>query len=122
MIDYKDTLLLPKTSFPMRGNLPQNEQKQYKIWDETKIYEKMKLNRKDCENFTLHDGPPYANGNIHIGHALNKILKDIVVKYHYFDGKSIRFAPGWDCHGLPIEQKVEEKIGGQKKKELQKVS
>jgi isoleucyl-tRNA synthetase len=120
MIDYKDTLLLPKTSFPMRGNLPQNEQKQYKIWDETKIYEKMKLNRKDCENFTLHDGPPYANGNIHIGHALNKILKDIVVKYHYFDGKSIRFAPGWDCHGLPIEQKVEEKIGGQKKKELPK--
>jgi isoleucyl-tRNA synthetase len=120
MIDYKDTLLLPKTDFPMRGNLPQNEVKRYKKWDEQKIYDKMKTNRKDCESFTLHDGPPYANGHIHIGHALNKVLKDIIVKYHYFDGKSTRFTPGWDCHGLPIEQKVEEKIGGQKKKELPK--
>ena len=120
MIEYKDTLLLPSTSFPMRGNLPQKEPIQYKLWDEQKIYDKMKLNRKDCESFTLHDGPPYANGNIHIGHALNKILKDIIVKYHYFDGKSVRYVPGWDCHGLPIEQKVEEKIGGKKKKELPK--
>ncbi len=120
MIEYKDTLLLPKTSFPMRGNLPQNEPKQYKLWDEQKVYDKMKVNRKDCESFTLHDGPPYANGHIHIGHALNKILKDIIVKYHYFDGKSVRYVPGWDCHGLPIEQKVEEKIGGKKKKELPK--
>lgn len=69
----------------------------------------MKKNRVGCESFTLHDGPPYANGNIHIGHALNKILKDIINKFHYFDGKSIRYTPGWDCHGLPIEQKVEEK-------------
>ncbi len=120
MVEYKDTLLLPKTPFPMRGNLPQNEPKQYKLWDEQKIYDKMKVNRKDKESFTLHDGPPYANGNIHIGHALNKILKDIIVKYHYFDGKSVRYVPGWDCHGLPIEQKVEEKIGGKKKKELPK--
>jgi len=120
MVDYKDTLLLPKTTFPMRGNLPQNEPKQYKSWDEQKVYDKMKANRVDCESFTLHDGPPYANGNIHIGHALNKILKDIIVKYHYFDGKSVRYTPGWDCHGLPIEQKVEEKLGSKKKKELPK--
>ena len=120
MIDYKDSLLLPKTDFPMRGNLPQNEPKKYKQWDEQKVYDRMKKNREGCESFTLHDGPPYANGNIHIGHALNKILKDIIVKYHYFDGKSTRYTPGWDCHGLPIEQKVEEKIGGAKKKELPK--
>jgi len=119
-IDYKDTLQLPKTSFPMRGSLPHNEPKQYKLWDEEKVYDKMKANRKGAESFTLHDGPPYANGNIHIGHALNKVLKDMIVKYHYFDGKSVRYVPGWDCHGLPIEQKVEEKIGGKKKKELAK--
>jgi len=119
-IDYKQTLQLPNTTFPMRGSLPNNEPKTYKLWDESKVYEKMKANRRDCESFTLHDGPPYANGNTHIGHALNKVLKDMVVKYHYFDGKSIRFTPGWDCHGLPIEQKVEEKIGGKKKKELPK--
>jgi len=120
MIDYKDSLLLPKTDFPMRGNLPQNEPKKYKLWNEQKVYDRMKANRADCESFTLHDGPPYANGHIHIGHALNKVLKDIIIKYHYFDGKSVRFTPGWDCHGLPIEQKVEEKIGGKKKKELPK--
>ena len=114
-MDFKDTLNLPQTDFPMRGNLPQNEPKQYKLWDEQKIYEKMKTNREGCESFTLHDGPPYANGNIHIGHALNKVLKDIIIKYNYFDGKSIRFTPGWDCHGLPIEQKVEEALNKKKK-------
>jgi isoleucyl-tRNA synthetase len=119
-MDYKESLLLPKTDFPMRGNLPQNEPKRYAKWHESGVYEKMKLNRKECEMFTLHDGPPYANGNIHIGHALNKILKDIIVKYHYFKNQAVRFTPGWDCHGLPIEQKVEEKIGGAKKKELPK--
>ncbi|TLT02872.1 isoleucine--tRNA ligase [Aliarcobacter cibarius] len=119
-MDYKESLLLPKTDFPMRGNLPQNEPLRYKKWDNIKVYEKMKKNRVDCSSFTLHDGPPYANGNIHIGHALNKILKDIINKFHYFDGKSIRYTPGWDCHGLPIEQKVEEKIGSEKKKILAK--
>ncbi len=114
-MDYKDTLLLPNTSFPMRGNLPQAEPKRYKAWSEKKVYEKMKLNRENRESFTLHDGPPYANGNLHIGHALNKILKDMIVKYNYFQGKSIRYTPGWDCHGLPIEQKVEEKLGRSKK-------
>ena len=119
-MDYKDSLLLPNTKFPMRGNLAQNEPKKYKLWDEQKVYDRMKRNREGSPTFTLHDGPPYANGHIHIGHALNKILKDIIVKYHYFDGKSVRYVPGWDCHGLPIEQKVEEKIGSTKKKELPK--
>ena len=117
-MDYKETLHLPKTTFPMRGNLPKNEPLRYKKWQENKVYEKMKQNRKDRELFTLHDGPPYANGRIHIGHALNKILKDIVIKYHYFQGKAVRFTPGWDCHGLPIEQKVEEEIGKEKKEQL----
>lgn len=116
-MDYKETLLLPTTNFAMRGNLVQNEPKKYSAWDENKIYEKMKANRKDAPSFTLHDGPPYANGNIHIGHALNKVLKDIIVKHNYFDGKSVRFTPGWDCHGLPIEQQVEKKLGGKQKKE-----
>ncbi len=120
-MDYKETLLLPQTTFPMRGNLPQNEPLRYQAWATKNIYNKMKQNRAGAsESFTLHDGPPYANGHIHIGHALNKILKDIVVKFHYFNGKSVRFTPGWDCHGLPIEQKVEEKIGATKKKELPK--
>ena len=117
-MDYKDTLLLPTTAFAMRGNLINNEPKRYKSWDDNKVYEKMKTNRKDAPSFTLHDGPPYANGNIHIGHALNKVLKDIIIKHNYFDGKSVRFTPGWDCHGLPIEQQVEKKLGGKKKKEL----
>ncbi len=121
-MDYKDTLLLPKTAFPMRGNLPQNEPKRYKKWFEEKnVYKKMLQNRSGASSsFTLHDGPPYANGHIHIGHALNKILKDIVVKYNYFQGKSIRFTPGWDCHGLPIEQQVEKKLGTAKKEALEK--
>ena len=116
-MDYKETLLLPTTSFAMRGNLINNEPKRYADWDAKKVYEKMKANRKGAESFTLHDGPPYANGHIHIGHALNKVLKDIIIKHNYFNGKSVRFTPGWDCHGLPIEQQVEKKLGGKKKKE-----
>ncbi len=119
-MDYKDTLLLPKTTFPMRGNLPQNEPKKYKKWFSENIYEKMKQNRKGNDRFNLHDGPPYANGHIHIGHALNKILKDMINKYYYFQGYDIRYVPGWDCHGLPIEQQVEKKIGREKKEKLPK--
>ncbi len=119
-MDYKDTLLLPKTAFPMRGNLPQNEPKRYQKWFQEKdVYKKMTTAHKGAPSFTLHDGPPYANGNTHIGHALNKILKDIVVKSHYFRGLDVRFTPGWDCHGLPIEQQVEKKLG-EKKKNLPK--
>ncbi len=117
-MDYKDTLLLPKTDFQMRGNLANNEPKRYKKWYDNDVYSKMKSLRADAKSFTLHDGPPYANGHIHIGHALNKILKDIIVKHNYFNGKSVRLTPGWDCHGLPIEQQVEKKLGGKKKKEL----
>ncbi len=116
-MDYKDTLLLPTTTFAMRGNLINNEPKRYAAWDEKKVYSKMKNNRRGAESFTLHDGPPYANGHIHIGHALNKVLKDIIIKHNYFNGKSVRFTPGWDCHGLPIEQQVEKKLGGKQKKE-----
>lgn len=121
-MDYKDTLLLPNTDFPMRGNLPQNEPKRYAKWfDQDWAYNKMKANRKDAaKKFTLHDGPPYANGHIHIGHALNKILKDVIVKTHYFFGEDVRYLPGWDCHGLPIEQQIEKKIGKEKKEILPK--
>ncbi len=117
-MDYKETLLLPKTHFPMRGNLPTNEPKKYQAWFDADIYEQMKQKREGAELFTLHDGPPYANGDIHIGHALNKILKDIILKYNYFQGKAVRMTPGWDCHGLPIEQKVEEKLGKTKKEAM----
>ncbi|MFT7824171.1 MAG: isoleucine--tRNA ligase [Sulfurimonas sp.] len=117
-MDFKETLLLPKTDFPMRGNLPNNEPKKYNTWFDTDIYEQMKAKREGAEMFTLHDGPPYANGDIHIGHALNKILKDIILKYNYFQGKAVRMTPGWDCHGLPIEQKVEEKLGKSKKEAM----
>jgi len=117
-MDYKETLLLPKTDFPMRGNLPTNEKIRYQRWFDEDVYGQMKIKREGCEAFTLHDGPPYANGDLHIGHALNKILKDIIIKYHYFQGKSVRYTPGWDCHGLPIEQKVEEKIGKARKNEM----
>ncbi len=120
-MDYKETLLLPATDFPMRGNLPQNEPIRYKKWDDEKIYSKMLEKRANVqEEFVLHDGPPYANGNTHIGHALNKTLKDIIVKYHYFSGKKVHYTPGWDCHGLPIEQQVEKKIGKEKKDSLPK--
>ena len=119
-MDYKQTLLLPKTTFPMRGNLPQNEPKRYAKWFEEKVYEKMKKRREGRPLFTLHDGPPYANGHIHIGHALNKILKDIIVKFNYFKGNAVRFTPGWDCHGLPIEQQVEKKLGTAKKEQMPK--
>ncbi len=119
-MDYKSTLNLPKTKFPMRGNLPQNEPKRYAKWFETHVYDRMKKNREGATLFTLHDGPPYANGKIHIGHALNKILKDIIVKDNYFQGRAVRFTPGWDCHGLPIEQQVEKKLGKAKKEQLPK--
>ena len=115
-MDYKDTLLLPNTDFAMRANLPENEPKRFAKWQKEGAYAKMKANRKNASaSFCLHDGPPYANGHIHIGHALNKILKDIIVKTHYFSGQSVRYTPGWDCHGLPIEQQVENKLGEKKK-------
>lgn len=118
-MDYKETLFLPQTQFAMRGNLPANEPLRYKKWRENDAYSKMRSLRKDAaKSFYLHDGPPYANGHLHIGHALNKILKDIVIKYHYFHGENIAYTPGWDCHGLPIEQQVEKALGREKKESL----
>lgn len=108
-IDYKTTVFLPKTDFPMRGGLPQKEPEILKLWDEQKIYAQLEArDAKTCGQFILHDGPPYANGNIHIGHAMNKILKDVANRAEAVLGKRIAYIPGWDCHGLPIEWKIEE--------------
>jgi len=107
--EYKDTLFLPKTDFPMRAGLPKREPDWIAHWDKIGLYEKQREVAKDLEPFELHDGPPYANGNLHIGHALNKILKDVVVRSHQMLGYNSRYVPGWDCHGLPIEWKIEEK-------------
>ncbi|WP_237060489.1 isoleucine--tRNA ligase [Microbulbifer sediminum] len=111
MTDYKATLNLPDTDFPMRGNLPQREPKTLNKWQEGKLYEKIRAARAGREQFILHDGPPYANGDIHIGHAVNKILKDIIVKSKTLSGFDAPYVPGWDCHGLPIEHRVEKKVG-----------
>jgi isoleucyl-tRNA synthetase len=114
-MDYKDTLNLPKTSFPMRANLPQNEPKLVEKWQSDRVYFRMLDANEGKPKFILHDGPPYANGNIHIGHALNKVLKDIIVKYRAMTGHLAPYVPGWDCHGLPIELQVEKNIGRAKK-------
>jgi len=114
-MDYKDTLNLPVTEFPMRGNLPQREPEIYRAWEEMELYRKMEEAGKGRPNFTLHDGPPYANGHIHIGHALNKILKDIVIKSKRMQGFYTPYVPGWDCHGLPIELKVDQELGEKKR-------
>ncbi|SHI65607.1 Isoleucyl-tRNA synthetase [Shimia gijangensis] len=105
--DYKSTLNLPKTDFPMRAGLPKREPAWLDRWAEIGIYDRLR-EKEGRESFTLHDGPPYANGNLHIGHALNKILKDMVVRSQQMMGKDARYIPGWDCHGLPIEWKIEE--------------
>src|ERR1700682_2473770 len=107
--DYSKTLFLPQTEFPMRAGLPQREPEILKRWNEIGLYERLRKASAGRPKFVLHDGPPYANGNIHLGHALNKILKDVVTKSQYKLGKSTPFVPGWDCHGLPIEAKIEEK-------------
>ncbi len=102
-MDYKDTLLMPKTDFPMRGNLPNREPDMQKDWEEQDIYRLVQERTKDRPKFVLHDGPPYANGDIHMGHALNKILKDFIVRYKSMSGYNAPYVPGWDTHGLPIE-------------------
>jgi isoleucyl-tRNA synthetase len=108
-IDYKNTVHLPKTDFPMKASLNKNEPKLLERWEKIGLYRKLRENSKGREKFILHDGPPYANGNLHIGHALNKILKDIIVRSQQMLGKDANYVPGWDCHGLPIEWKIEEK-------------
>ena len=111
MTDYKSTLNLPYTEFPMKANLAQREPNMLKKWQSSKLYEQVREQRQGRDKFILHDGPPYANGNIHIGHSVNKVLKDIVVKSRTLSGFDAPYVPGWDCHGLPIEHQVEKKIG-----------
>jgi isoleucyl-tRNA synthetase len=111
MTDYKATLNLPETAFPMRGNLPQREPARLARWDEIDLYRQLREEGKGRKTFILHDGPPYANGNIHIGHAVNKVIKDMIIKSRTLSGFDAPYVPGWDCHGLPIEHKVETLIG-----------
>ncbi|MDD5320598.1 MAG: isoleucine--tRNA ligase [Methylococcales bacterium] len=110
-MDYKKTLNLPNTAFPMKGNLAQREPERLKKWNETGLYQKIRQACAGRHLFILHDGPPYANGEIHIGHAVNKVLKDIIIKSKTLSGFDAPYVPGWDCHGLPIELMVEKKIG-----------
>ena len=106
--DYKQTVFLPQTDFPMRGGLPKKEPEIMQYWQDIDLYNALRKDRKGAEKFVLHDGPPYANGQLHIGHALNKILKDVINRSQSMLGKDANYVPGWDCHGLPIEWKIEE--------------
>ncbi|MEX2614988.1 MAG: isoleucine--tRNA ligase [Alphaproteobacteria bacterium] len=106
--DYKDTVFLPKTDFPMKAGLPQREPELLARWESMDLWGKLRAQSKGREPFVLHDGPPYANGHLHIGHALNKILKDVINRFEQMRGKDANYVPGWDCHGLPIEWKIEE--------------
>jgi isoleucyl-tRNA synthetase len=110
-MDYKTTLNLPDTPFPMRGNLPQREPGWLKQWQEGDVYNTIRASKMGLPTFVLHDGPPYANGDIHIGHAVNKVLKDIIVKSKWLAGFDARYTPGWDCHGMPIEIQIEKAHG-----------
>jgi len=106
--DYRETLLLPRTNLPMKAKLPENEPNFIEFWKKRDIYKKIRKTSKGKDKFILHDGPPYANGNVHLGTALNKILKDIIVRSKQMSGFDAIYRPGWDCHGLPIEWKIEE--------------
>ena len=114
-MEIKDSILLPKTEFSMKADLPKKEPAILDSWQKNKLYESLRKDSKDKEKFILHDGPPYANGHLHMGHALNKILKDIIVKYQQLLNKNSIYVPGWDCHGLPIEWKIEEEYRVKKK-------
>ena len=109
-MDYKSTLNLPKTDFPMKGNLPVKEKQILQLWEDIDLYGRLLAKHAEDPRFVLHDGPPYANGNIHLGHALNKILKDIIVKSKFMSGFRSDYVPGWDCHGLPIEHQAEKEL------------
>ena len=109
-MEYKDTLNLPRTDFAMKADLVTREPERLKKWETTDLYGKIQAARAASEKFVLHDGPPFANGDVHVGTALNKILKDIIIKYQTLRGKSAPYVPGWDCHGLPIEFKVSQEM------------
>jgi len=115
MVDYKATLNLPITTFPMKANLTEREPEILRFWEERGIYHMLRELRGSRQMWVLHDGPPYANGHIHMGHALNKILKDLVVKSRSMMGYNAVYVPGWDCHGLPIELQVDKELGAQAK-------
>ena len=104
----KSQINLPKTAFSMKANLPTREPEILEYWKKINLYDELRNESKGREKFVLHDGPPYANGNIHMGTALNKILKDMITRFHQMNGKDSIYVPGWDCHGLPIEWKIEE--------------
>nr|NIP30958.1 isoleucine--tRNA ligase [Candidatus Dadabacteria bacterium]NIQ15531.1 isoleucine--tRNA ligase [Candidatus Dadabacteria bacterium] len=114
-INYKNTLNLPKTDFPMKANLQQKEPEIQKVWEKENLYENVTKNNQNDKSFIFHDGPPYANGPIHLGHLLNKVLKDIVVRSKIMEGHNVEYIPGWDCHGLPIEHKVLKELGDEAK-------
>ena len=114
IVDYGKTLNLPKSAFPMKANLNKREPEMLAEWDEERLYHRIQEARRSADRFVLHDGPPYANGNIHIGTALNKILKDFVVKSKTMSGCLSPYIPGWDCHGLPIEHEVDKVLGPRK--------
>src|SRR5581483_6427515 len=113
--DYRPTVFLPTTDFPMRGDLPNREPLLLARWQAMGLYRRLRESAAGREKFVLHDGPPYANGNLHLGTALNKILKDLVNRAQQMLGKDAIYVPGWDCHGLPIEWKIEEKYRAAKK-------
>src|SRR5688500_12153800 len=115
MSDWKDTLNLPTTGFPMKANLQKAEPEALARWQGMDLYGKIRARRRGAPKFVLHDGPPYANGHIHIGHALDKILKDLVVKSRTMKGFDAPYVPGYDCHGLPIELKVDRELGPKKR-------
>src|SRR5437867_5117468 len=119
-MDYKATLNLPRTEFPMKANLAQREPALVRRWAEARVYERLLAANAGKPRFLLHDGPPYANGHIHLGTALNKVLKDIVVKHRAMSGRLAPYVPGWDCHGLPIELEVERQLGRARKEALPK--
>ena len=107
---YRDTLNLPETDLSMKAGLPRKEPEILEFWNSINLYQKIREQNADKEKFILHDGPPYANGDIHLGHAVNKTLKDITIKFQSMLGKDAPYIPGWDCHGLPIELEVEKKL------------
>ena len=113
-MNYKETLNLPKTDFPMKANLAKREPEILKEWEEKGLYAKIKTATRDRKKFILHDGPPYANGHIHLGTALNKILKDIIIKSKTMSGSKSDYIPGWDCHGLPLGHQVDNELGAKK--------
>src|SRR6516225_8052662 len=114
-LDLRTTVNLPRTDFPMKANLPDSEPKTLARWQAAGLYAQIRASRAGAPLYVLHDGPPYANGNIHLGHAFDKVLKDFIVKSKTMEGFDSPYVPGWDCHGLPIERQVDREVGARRK-------